>query len=70
MTADPGKRPWSGVWDGKVVFHEKVKDFVNAIREGRGAPIPASKFYIIIRAIIDGVLRSSELKREVEITLP
>lgn len=51
------------------LFHEKVKDFVGAVREGREAPIPASQI-LYNQAIIDGVLRSSELKREVEISLP
>lgn len=51
------------------LFQEKVKDFVKAIREGRGAPIPAEQI-IYNQAIIDGVLRSSELGREVDISLP
>lgn len=51
------------------LFHEKVKDFVAAIREGRPAPIPGEKI-LYNQAIIDGVLRSSEQNREVEITLP
>lgn len=51
------------------LFHEKVKDFVAAIREGRAAPIPGEQI-LYNQAIIDGVLRSSELKREVEISLP
>jgi predicted dehydrogenase len=51
------------------LFHEKVKDFVKAIREGRAAPIPGEQI-LYNQAIIDGVLRSSELKREVEISLP
>ncbi|PYI54379.1 Gfo/Idh/MocA family protein [Paenibacillus flagellatus] len=51
------------------LFHEKVRDFVAAIREGRGAPIPGEQI-LYNQAIIDGVLRSSELKREVEIALP
>lgn len=51
------------------LFHEKVKDFVAAIREGRDAPIPGEQI-LYNQAIIDGVLRSSETGREVEITLP
>lgn len=51
------------------LFHEKVKDFVRAIREGRGAPIPGDQI-LYNQAIIDGVLRSSELGREVDISLP
>ncbi|RKN86646.1 Gfo/Idh/MocA family protein [Paenibacillus ginsengarvi] len=51
------------------LFQEKVKDFVAAIREGRSAPIPGEEI-LYNQAIIDGVLRSSELRREVEISLP
>jgi len=50
-------------------FLEKVRDFVEAIRGGRPAPIPGE---VIVRnqAIIDGVLRSAASGREVEIEIP
>ncbi|SFL73201.1 Predicted dehydrogenase [Paenibacillus sp. 1_12] len=51
------------------IFYEKVRDFVTAIQEGRPAPIPGSEI-IRNQAIIDGILRSSELKREVDIFIP
>jgi predicted dehydrogenase len=51
------------------LFNEKVRDFVAAIREGRPAPIPGDQI-LYNQAIIDGVLRSAELKREVEIEIP
>jgi predicted dehydrogenase len=52
----------------KNLFHEKVRDFVEAVQQGKPAPIPGE---LIVRnqAIIDGILRSSQLKREVEINL-
>jgi predicted dehydrogenase len=50
-------------------FYEKVRDFVAAIREGRPAPIPAEQI-LRNQAVIDGVLRSAELGREVEIHIP
>jgi len=53
----------------KDLFFEKVRDFVDAVREGRPAPIPADQI-LIQQAIIDGVLRSAESKREVAIELP
>jgi len=53
----------------KDLFFEKVRDFVDAVREGRPAPIPAEQI-LIQQAIIDGVLRSAESKREVAIELP
>ncbi len=51
------------------LFHEKVRDFVRAVREGAPAPIPGSQI-VRSQAILDGFLRSTKLKREVEITLP
>ncbi|MBW7454476.1 gfo/Idh/MocA family oxidoreductase, partial [Paenibacillus sepulcri] len=53
----------------KELFFEKVRDFVDAVREGLPAPIPGEQI-LIQQAIIDGVLRSAELKREVSIELP
>ncbi len=50
-------------------FFEKVKAFVIAIQEDRPAPIPAEQI-LINQAIIDGILRSSEARREVEILIP
>ena len=44
----------------------KIKDFINAVTEGKNiAPIPTSQI-IYNQAIIDGMIRSSALGREVE----
>ncbi|WEK55000.1 MAG: Gfo/Idh/MocA family oxidoreductase [Candidatus Cohnella colombiensis] len=51
------------------LFDEKVRDFAEAVRDGRPAPIPGEQI-LIQQAIIDGVLRSAESKREVAIELP
>lgn len=51
------------------IFYEKVRDFVTAVIEGRPAPIPGEQI-LVNQAIIDGLIRSSELGREVEIHLP
>jgi predicted dehydrogenase len=48
------------------VFEEKIKDFVRALREGTTAPIPGEQI-LRNQAILDGILRSSLTKREVEI---
>ncbi|GGD70421.1 Gfo/Idh/MocA family protein [Paenibacillus nasutitermitis] len=53
----------------KELFFEKVRDFVDAVRDGLPAPIPGEQI-LIQQAIIDGVLRSADLKREVSIELP
>lgn len=51
------------------LFDEKVRDFAEAVRDGRPAPIPGEQI-LIQQAIIDGVLRSAETRREVSIELP
>jgi predicted dehydrogenase len=51
------------------IFFEKVKDFAGAIQEGRPAPIPGEQI-VRNQAVIDGILRSAELGREVEIQIP
>ena len=48
---------------------KKIKSFLTAIEEGLPAPVPTSQI-IINQAIIDGFVRSNELGREVEITIP
>jgi len=51
------------------LFFEKVRDFAEAVRDGRPAPIPGEQI-LIQQAIIDGVLRSAEARREVSVELP
>jgi len=51
------------------LFDRKVHDFAEAVRDGREAPIPGDQI-LIQQAIIDGVLRSAEARREVGIELP
>ncbi|RUT28125.1 Gfo/Idh/MocA family oxidoreductase [Paenibacillus zeisoli] len=51
------------------LFDEKVRDFAEAVRDGRPAPIPGEEI-LIQQAIIDGVLRSSQERKEVSIELP
>lgn len=51
------------------LFDEKVRDFAEAVQGGRPAPIPGDQI-LIQQAIIDGVLRSAEARREVAIELP
>ncbi|MBW5447156.1 gfo/Idh/MocA family oxidoreductase [Cohnella sp. CFH 77786] len=51
------------------LFDAKVHDFAEALRDGRPAPIPGHQI-LIQQAIIDGVLRSAEQRREVSVELP
>ncbi len=47
----------------------KVRSFLDAIITGGPAPVPTSQI-IINQAIIDGIARSADLGREVEISIP
>lgn len=51
------------------LFERKVHDFIDAVRSGGEAPIPAAQI-LRNQAIIDGILRSAAAGREVEIVLP
>ena len=57
-----------GPHDGSL-WDRKVGSFIDAIRNGSKAPVPTSQI-IKNQAIIDGIMRSSELGREVEISIP
>ena len=51
------------------LWDRKIGSFIVAIREGGKSPVPSSEI-IINQAIIDGIVRSAELGREVEIEIP
>lgn len=51
------------------IFTAKVRDFCDAILEGRPAPIPGDEI-IYNQAICDGIYHSARLKREIEIEIP
>lgn len=51
------------------VFHEKIRHFAQAVAQGGPAPIPGEQI-LYNQAIVDGVQRSAELGREVDIVLP
>lgn len=50
-------------------FFNKIRSFLDAIREGGKAPVPTSQI-LYNQAILDGIARSAELGREVEIVIP
>ena len=50
-------------------FYLKVRSFLDAVKNGLGAPVPTSEI-IINQAIIDAVHRSAKLGREVEVSIP
>ena len=50
-------------------FYSKVKAFCDAVRDKGPAPIPTIES-VYNQAIVDGIFRSSQEKREVEVSLP
>ena len=55
------------VFDG--LFYKKIRSFLDAIKEGKPAPVPSSQI-LYNQAIIDGIVKSAELGREIEINIP
>lgn len=51
------------------LFEMKVRSFLDAIREGKPAPVPTSQI-LYNQAIIDGISKSAKLGHEVEIVIP
>lgn len=50
-------------------FFQKIKLFLEAVQNGGTAPIPTSEI-IYNQAIIDGIVRSANLKKEIAIEIP
>ena len=51
------------------LFYKKIRSFLDAVKYGLPAPVPTSQI-IYNQAILDGIARSAELGREVEIEIP
>jgi len=47
----------------------KIRSFLDAIKNGTEAPVPSSEI-LYNQAIIDGIAKSAELGREIEIQIP
>ncbi len=54
---------------GKDNFYLKCRSFVDAVVSGGKAPVPTSQI-IYNQAIIDGIIRSNELGKEVDVVIP
>ena len=54
---------------GISLFDLKIRSFLDAIKEGGTAPVPTSQI-LYNQAIIDGIAKSAELGREIEIEIP
>lgn len=55
--------------DKTPLFDKKIRSFLDAIKEGTPAPVPSSQI-VINQAILDGIVRSAELGKEIEINIP
>ena len=53
----------------KGLFYKKVRSFLDAIAEGGEAPVP-SKEILYNQAIIDHIVKSSKLGKEIEVVIP
>ena len=57
------EHPFRHCWDGKI------HSFVNAIKTGGPSPV-STKEIIINQAIIDAIVKSAKLGKEVEVVIP
>jgi predicted dehydrogenase len=51
------------------LFYKKLRSFIDAIKSNGAAPVPSSQI-LYNQAILDGIVKSSECGREIEIALP
>ncbi len=51
------------------LFNLKIRSFLDAVKNGGAAPVPTSQI-LYNQAIIDGIAKSAELGREIEIVIP
>ncbi|MBR5680499.1 MAG: Gfo/Idh/MocA family oxidoreductase [Clostridia bacterium] len=54
---------------GKGLFYKKVRSFLDAILEGGEAPVPSSQI-LYNQAIIDHIVKSAKLGKEIEVVIP
>ena len=54
---------------GKGLFYKKVRSFLDAVKDGSSAPVPTSQI-IKNQAILDGIVKSAEAGKEIEIVMP
>ena len=55
--------------NGPSLFDRKIRSFLDACKNGTPAPVPSSQI-IYNQAILDGIAKSAELGREIEINVP
>ena len=57
------------IHDGGSLFDKKIRSFLDAIKEGKPAPVPSSQI-IYNQAILDGIARSAKLGKEIKLQSP
>ena len=51
------------------LFDKKIRSFLDAVKTGGPSPVPSSQI-IYNQAIIDGVVKSAKLGKEIDIVIP
>lgn len=51
------------------LFYQKIRSFLDAVKNDGEAPVPTSQI-LYNQAILDGIVRSAEINREIEIEIP
>lgn len=52
-----------------MLFYKKIRSFLDAVAQGGKAPVPSSEI-LYNQAIIDHIVKSSELGKEIEVVIP
>ena len=55
--------------NSKGNFYKKVRSFLDAIKTGGTAPVPTSQI-LYNQMIIDGIVKSAKLGKELELEIP
>lgn len=54
---------------GEGLFYDKIRSFLDAVKENGAAPVPTGQI-LYNQAILDGIVKSSEQGKEIEIHIP
>ena len=55
--------------NGKGLFYNKIRSFLDAVKYGGEPTVPSSQI-LYNQAIIDGIIKSNALGKEIEIEIP
>ena len=54
---------------GPGLFDKKIRSFLDAIKNGGTAPVPSSQI-LYNQAIIDHIVKSAQLGKEIDVVIP